>query len=458
MNASGQPEFRPISRSIRRSAAWFRFLAAACSIMPSSIAAEPAPPDVPAAAAHAAGVQILNGAQVRLLTDAASSPPVDELPSVFDAAVPLWAVYFDLREDAAKGLRWQAYLMVDRVPFEKLGLLPLENLEFANGYARGLQFWFMDQPTDYYRRHLLLHEGTHSWMQTVLGGCGAGWYMEGMAELLATHEWKNGKLRLAAFPSSRDDVPMWGRIKIVRDGAAANRAWSVEKVLAIDNTRPMTSEHYAWSWALCAMLEGTPRFQPRFRKLKDHVRDVRFNARFRDLFAADWDDLQTEWLAFISTIDYGFDFSRMALVHTDLADVAVAASTNAPIQILADRGWQSTGLLFRAGEEYEITASGRYQIARDADGKPWPCEPGGVTIEYFHGRPLGALLGALDSGDEVEPQHETPTFARPALLGLHATIRPARDGILYLRVNDSSAKLDDNSGQISVTVKKLSGR
>ena len=51
----------------------------------------------------------------------------------------------------------------------------------------GREFWLFDQPTDYYVRHLLLHEGTHVFMVSFLGGCGPGWYMEGTAELLGTH-------------------------------------------------------------------------------------------------------------------------------------------------------------------------------------------------------------------------------------------------------------------------------
>ena len=47
----------------------------------------------------------------------------------------------------------------------------------------GAELWLHDQPTAYYRRHLLLHEGTHVFMASFLGGCGPGWYMEGTAEL-----------------------------------------------------------------------------------------------------------------------------------------------------------------------------------------------------------------------------------------------------------------------------------
>ena len=67
--------------------------------------------------------------------------------------------------------------------------------------------------------------------------------------------------------------------------------------------------------------------------------------------------------------------------------------------IAADRGWQSSGVWLEAGKTYHVAASGRYQIAVEKNGdgeKAWSCEPGGVTIEYHDGRPLGELLGAVE--------------------------------------------------------------
>src|SRR5687767_8851911 len=149
--------------------------------------AQNAPPrDINARRVAAAGIRILEGRHVRLLTDVPASAAVDELPRVFDAAVPEWAAYFELPPSQIRR-RWLAFLFQDRERFRALGLLPGDNPEFVNGYARGYELWLLEQPSDYYRRHLLLHEGTHALMQTQLGGAGPGWYMEGMAELLGTH-------------------------------------------------------------------------------------------------------------------------------------------------------------------------------------------------------------------------------------------------------------------------------
>ena len=84
---------------------------------------------------------------------------------------------------------WQvrAFLIGDRKTFDKLGVMPAGDDKFVHGLSMGSDLWLYDQPTAYYRRHLLLHEGTHAFMAKFLGGCGPGWYMEGTAELFGTH-------------------------------------------------------------------------------------------------------------------------------------------------------------------------------------------------------------------------------------------------------------------------------
>ena len=405
------------------------------------------PREFDARRAAAAGIRLLEGRHIQLLTDLPSSPAVDELPRVFDAAVPEWAAYFGVPTNQVRA-RWLAFLVQDREKFAALGLLPEDNPNFVNGFALGYELWLVEQPSDYYRRHLLLHEGTHAFMQTQLGGAGPGWYMEGMAELLGTHSWRDGQLKIGVMPAGRDNVPMWGRTKIVRDAVAEGKAWPLEAVLEVDNRRTLTTDHYAWTWALATLLDGHPQFQKRFRELKQHAAEPEFNARFREAFAKDWSELLAEWDAFVAQLDYGYDVPRMAMTHRPAEPIE---STSKRVSIEANRGWQSTGWLLRAGRSYRVTASGRFQIADD--GRPWPCEAGGVTIEYHDGMPLGALLGALRDADG----HATE-FADPTLIGVGAKLQPERDSILYLRVNESPARLGDNDGDVAVKIEPLTAR
>jgi hypothetical protein len=108
------------------------------------------------------GIRKVSGEHLILYTDLPSSAAIDELPRVFDTAIPSWCAYFRLSEHATS--RWKVIgsLMRDKERFIQAGLLPTDLPPFLNGYQRGSQIWWYEQPSDYYRRHLMLHEGTHA--------------------------------------------------------------------------------------------------------------------------------------------------------------------------------------------------------------------------------------------------------------------------------------------------------
>ncbi|TWU30413.1 hypothetical protein [Bythopirellula polymerisocia] len=408
----------------------------------------PAPRVVDLARAASVGIREITGQHLKLWTDVPASTAVDELPQVFDAAIRQWAEYFGIPEKQIANWQVQGFLIRERAKFAALGLLPEGHHEYLNGYAVGNELWLDEQDSDYYRRHLLLHEGTHSFMLAFLGSAGPGWYMEGTAELLGTHRWQEKQLNLNVFPSNREEVPLWGRIKLILEAHANGSALSLGQVLAIDNRQALTTEAYAWSWALCKFLDSHPDYGKKFRKLPRLVQQPDFNSRFRKLFHQEWADMNVAWEAFVAEMDYGYDTEQMAMQHR----AAKAVDESAMTSVEVDRGWQSTGWLLRGGLEYQVTASGSYEIAND--GEPWPCEPGGVTIRYLDGKPLGMLLGVLRSvkSQRDSPANEKSDFAHPLAIGMGATIKPAADTVLYLRVNDSPAELSDNQGALEVRI------
>jgi hypothetical protein len=436
-------------------------------------AASAAPGQTPAIAAkrpandaqiRAAGIRQLTSRHLTLYTDLPADPEVDRLPALFDQAVPQWADYFGVDKTGAarseitemKLPDWHVWasLIKDRKRFDDLGLMPPPGPDrFANGISMGSKIWLYEQPTVYYRRHLLLHEGTHAFMVTFLGGCGPGWYMEGMAERMATHRLDpaTGQLTLRIMPADRDEVAMLGRIKLIRDAVAADRPLDLAAVMQIDNRRVLETEAYAWGWAATAFLDSNPRYRDRFRTLWRHVLDPGFNDIVRREYNADWSDLTAEWAAYVAALDHGYDFERMAIDFRRGQPLTNGQKKSAVVR--TDRGWKSSGVWLEAGRAYRVTASGRYQIAEEAaaDGKlrPWPCEPGGVTIDYYAGRPLGMLLGAVDARDAKTAD---ANFAHPISIGLDATIRPTASGTLYLRVNDSAGRLNDNRGTLTAVV------
>ena len=158
------------------------------------------------------------------------------------------------------------FLMQDKARFRQAGLLPPYVPALLPGYSINHELWLNEQPSDYYRRHLFLHEGTHGFMNTLLGGCGPAWYMEGLAELLGTHRWHEGRLTLGYMPANRDEVPYWGRSKLVKDAAEAGRARPLKEVVELALTSTNQVEGYAWSWAAATLLDHHPRYQKRFRR------------------------------------------------------------------------------------------------------------------------------------------------------------------------------------------------
>jgi len=398
-------------------------------------------------------LRTLTSKHLTLVTDLPSDPEVDALPGYFDQAFPQWCAYFGV--DPAQHADWQAraFLMQSRARFEAAGLISKDVPEFATGYALDGNFWLFDQTSPYYRRHLMLHEGTHVFMMTILGGTGPAWYGEGTAELLGTHNIAGDKLTLNVVPENRDDVSKWGRIEAVQGDFAKRKALTIEKIFNLGGTLHGTVEQYGWCWAAAALLDHHPRYRERFHELARHVKQPDFQERVVAAFAADRPTLDEDWQLFIANLDYGYDFERMDVERKPGSPLAAGP---AHASVAADRGWQSSGIAVEAGKKYTLRASGRYQVA--GGEKPWLSEPGGVTIEYHGGRPLGMLLAAVRSDDDATSARFSGLI-QPIAIGLEATLEPKHSGTLYFRINDSAGRLADNSGaaEVEVTTAEPSG-
>ena len=405
------------------------------------------PPDVDPQLVLSAGIRALQGRHLTLYTDHPPQADVDELPAVFDQAVPQWCGYFDIDPDSMRNWHVTACLMVDNQKFAVAGLLPPDLPPFLHGFHQQNRVWFYEQPSAYYRRHLLLHEGTHSFMFHTLGGAGPPWYMEGTAELLATHRWQAATLQLRYFPQSKEETPQWGRIKIIKDDFDAGRALPLSDIMQYDVQAHLRVEPYAWSWAAASFFDTHPETQAAFRALKQSVAEdsFSFSRAFYARIAGDGRQLEEQWQLFVAGMDYGYDLERAIVRHKESYPIQATERR----EITTDHGWQSTGLRLEAGKTYHVQAVGRYQIKQQPE--VWWSEPGGVTIEYHDGFPRGMLLGAIRQDDE-DWQGTTP-LAQPVAIGLGRDVQPARSGTLYLRINEPPGELSDNVGSIAVQVR-----
>jgi hypothetical protein len=164
-----------------------------------------------------------------------------------------------------------------------------------------------------------------------------------------------------------------------------------------------------------------------------------------EVFKNDWEQLSEEWQVFIAGLEYGYDVSRTTI---DFTPGSPLPEKGGDVVVAADRGWQNSGILLQAGVKYQLKASGRYQVANKP--KIWWCEPGGVSIRYYQGRPLGVLLAAVRPDNPDEKRQSV--FLMPITVGLGTTIVPEQSGTLFLKINDSAAELDDNAGELRVVI------
>lgn len=399
----------------------------------------------------AADLRQLEGRWVRVVTDLPASPATDALPAAFDAAVPQWLDFWQQPASKLDGWRITAYVMADRPFFQRRGLIPDALPDFPHGFQQGDKAWVVAQPSDYYTRHLLLHEGVHALAYRLFGGTGPMWFMEGTAELLATHSGEGADVRLPAIPESRDAAPHWGRIKVIDQRRRAGESLSVESVMRYRNMLHRDVEPYAWTWAVALLLQTYPQYRAELVAAapRGADRSPQFTRTLYQNLLQQWPVLRAQWRVLVDELDYGYDAARN---RVDLShEAAVWNGRPLALEIAADRGWQSAGVRLAAGTEIEITAAGRYTIGTDP--KPWICEPQGVTIRYHRGNPLGMLLAAAVPVDPEPAATTAPLPIQP--IGRGGRVRVDQESWLLLRVGDDPAELADNSGTVDVLARRI---
>ncbi len=420
------------------------FSTAPCIAQPTERDATRADLHTTDALARGAGLRRLAGKHLVLYTDVPASDEVDELPRLFDLAMPQWADYLNPSADRWRDFRAIGCLMADRDRFARAGLLPAALPPFLHGYCVGRRLWLDEQPSAYYRRHLLLHEGTHAWLNVFFDGAGPPWYIEGLAELLATHDYRDGRMTLTHMPRSKEEAPLWGRIGLIQRAGDEGRALSIDEILHFGATAHRRNEPYAWSWALATFLNAAPQYRDLFRSLLNVPHRQR-TGRLRGELTDGWEDLQDRWTVFTAELEYGHDMARTSL---DLTPGATPSKWPYEFDVDAARGWQNTGLSVVTGEHYRIHARGRFQVAKTS--RPWISEAGGVSIRYYRGRPLGILLAGVRAEDEAA--HRVQGLVAPQAVGRESTYTPRHAGTLFLRINDSGGELHDNAGTLQVTI------
>ncbi|MCX7414732.1 MAG: hypothetical protein NTW36_14995 [Planctomycetia bacterium] len=407
-----------------------------------------------AATARRAGLRVLEGEHLTLVTD---RPPragdgVDALPRVFDEAFAEWCAHFGIDREQHRGWRAFGCLMVDRERFRVAGLLPTGGPipDFKNGFCAGGRFWLMDQSNQAYRRHLLLHEGVHAFTLTIRESATPPWYTEGIAEYLATHRLDrdaNGQPRFVPtpIPQQADDVEQLGRIEQIRALRAAHAAPALADVFQTPPAAHHDLGAYAASWAAVAFLAGHPAHAKVFTAGERGPLDTTFTQRLES--APHWDAARADrdFDAFTDELDYGYDFARSAIDWSP----GEPLQGRQTIAVAGDRGWQNSGCRLATGQRCSLRAEGRVTVGQ-ASACLLESEPDGISLAWYRGRPLGRLLAA--QWMEKPADGGRPQFVVLAE-GAAGECTASADGPLYFKINESPGDLADNAGRLTVTIK-----
>jgi hypothetical protein len=446
------------------------------------------PIDIDPEQVSAAGIRQLRGKHLLLYTDIPERVDIDELTTVFDAAVPQWCRLLDVREVKTKPWCLVAFLIRDREKFQKTGLMPDDLPDFPTGFNRGFHFWVYEQPGNYYTRHLVLHEGTHAFMQWFLSGSGPAWYSEGMAEKIGLHRWHNQVLEINARLTSSQQCDYWGRPRFINEALQRNRGVRLDQVFDFGAINFKDVGSYAWSWAACEFLSRHPTAADEFRRLTKHAEDTStaFSAKFKSWFTkAEWDELEQDWRLFVTELTYGTTSDRTSLTAAQVREAAHGTE----VSLRCDRSWQLVGRQVKDGEVLSLSATGEFTVMQVDPARPLrdqdfhfpdelqsilferessssteesesggknknassvaavertkiPCDAGGITLRYYRGNRLGMLMAAVLQEDQ--------TLSDPIPVGLDQSFTTNASGTLVFRINESPAQMHDNAGKLQI--------
>lgn len=410
-------------------------------------------PDLNPARLQAAGIRMLQSKRLVLLTDLPEAQ-VAGLPEIADQLFDHLESHFGLLPSAIddSGFQVTGCIIGDEARFHAAGLMPEAEFGFKYGRHREYQFWMMAPESDYYRRHLMLHEFTHCFMtcETTMLDIPPRWYIEGMAEFFATHKIDdNAVATFGILPESSEGYEGWGRISELdrlfqrtKRGAAVTEVCKIEPVSEVlrDVVWSEKESDYARWWAISWLLQSNEEYRSLVDQFKPLRRRDEFMAVEQNIRRQLGRRLAVDWLLVAESLEPGFDTERSFPVH--LSNSLANGSRPESMDLQAANDWQQTGFRLKAGESVVVRAEGRISLSKPAD--QWVSEPQGISVTYERGFPVGRVVGTLVSADGSSVTHR---FS----IGRQATIQATVDSELWMQVNDSSASREGNSGMLKVS-------
>ncbi len=196
----------------------------------------------------------------------------------------------------------------------------------------------------------------------VHGRNGPPWFSEGICESLATHTWDGHRLKLGVIPASSNNVPYWGRLKIIRDNLRDKKAPSLDEIIAYSDMAHRSDEPYGWSWAAVLFFSTHPSYKPAFDRCLEApigLGDVA-TKKLKQSLGEDWNNVRIAWDGFLTDLEYGYD-PNASWIDVDTAKVG-SLTTPKLQKVKSDRGWQSTQILIQKGDAVRVRSKGKYVV------------------------------------------------------------------------------------------------
>ncbi|MCM2371687.1 hypothetical protein [Aporhodopirellula aestuarii] len=405
------------------------------------------------------------GVHLRLTSDVADERLLEDLVASFDAAVPQWLAFWGLPAERAANWSIDGFLMRDADAFRRSGDLPNHIPRFKNGFATPKAVWVNYQSSAYYNRHLMLHEGVHALTFELFGGGGPSWYMEGTAELLGTHRNRpasqfsptsgaadgllaqaGSQFRINELPRSREESAMWGRYRVIDEQRQTGSFPTLASVMKLPTDLEGNVESYTWCWAAALMFTSYRDTRDAYISAAQRGRDQSpaFTTRFFREIGGQWPALRARWQLWLHDLEYGFDRQRYQVdLSTDDPRYDEQPKT---FTINSGLGWQSAGAWFPGGT-IQIRASGQCAIVakenleaaaeanhtEDAAGpiqqRDWISTPGGITVHYHRGYPIGQLQVCVLPIPSADVKKVSPLEILPVTSPPDAAVRLAASGV-----------------------------
>lgn len=263
------------------------------------------------------------------------------------------------------------------------------------------------------------HESTHAFCALAFGSTGPTWLAEGVAEM--GQYWKADETAVNIGPG------------VLQYLQRAKPKRTLGEIAVPGRTPAGGWQDYAWRWALCHLLANNPNYSDRFKPLAMALMSGQEGVSFASVYGPVEQQISFEYDQFLANLDLGYE-ARLCAWQWDQKFAPLRGSRPAKAKILANYGWQASGVRLSAGTKYEVAAEGDWKIT--PKGKPLSAD--GDTA----GR--GQLVGAVLHDFQL---------SEPFQLGASASFTAPVDGDLYLRCNDAWNGLADNEGQLTVNLR-----